>query len=65
MLNPRRDEVTTTFRTAAEEVARALAAGDQPHFSTLFSEVRTFLGAFTETALEQSSFLIDRLVERS
>jgi hypothetical protein len=31
----------------------------------MFQEVHDFFGAFTEQALEQSSFLIDRLVERA
>lgn len=65
MLNPRRDEVSARFSAAAAEVADVLARQDQVRFATLFEEVRAFLGDFTETALEQSSFLIDRLVERS
>jgi hypothetical protein len=31
----------------------------------MFSEVQAFLGPFTVEALEQTSFLIDRLVERT
>jgi hypothetical protein len=31
----------------------------------MFAEVGAFFGAFTEQAMEQSSFLIDRLVERA
>ena len=30
----------------------------------LFDEVREFCGPFSDQALEQSSYLIDRLVER-
>jgi hypothetical protein len=38
---------------------------DRDGFKQVFADVREFLGDFTESALEQSSFLIDRLVERS
>jgi len=31
----------------------------------MFGEVKEFLGPFTAEALEQTSFLIDRLVERT
>ena len=37
---------------------------DRERFRGLFEEVRDFFGPFTHEALEQSSFLIDRLVER-
>lgn len=65
MRNPIKSEVTRTFITAARELADILDQGDQPRFGQMFNEVRTFFGAFTEEALVQSSFLIDRLVERS
>ena len=44
-------------------VAR-VRAGDQAAFEAMFDEVRAFFGSFTAEALDQSSFLIDRLVER-
>ena len=31
----------------------------------MFEDVRSFFGAFTAEALEQSSYLIDRIVERT
>ena len=65
MLNPRTAEVTAAFQDAARELAEILATGDQPRFAALFAEVRTFFGDFTEVAVEQSSHLIDRIVERS
>ena len=65
MLNPRTREVTDAFRAAAQEVAETIAAGDQARFSALFEEVRDFFGDFTAVAVEQSSHLIDRIVERS
>ena len=65
MRNPRTPEITAAFGAAARELAAVLAAGDQAAFDTLFEEVRRFFGPFTEEALEQSSFLIDRIVERT
>ena len=64
MRNPRTAEVTMAFEAATAELAAVLAAGDQTAFDALFAEVRGFFGGFTEEALEQSSFLIDRIVER-
>ena len=65
MRNPRVGEITAAFRGAAAEVAEVLAAGDQARFEGLFAEVRAFFGGFTDEAVEQSSYLIDRVVERS
>ncbi len=65
MRNPHTGEVAAAFRRAAEEVAGVLAAEDQPAFEGLFEEVRAFFGDFAAEAVEQSSFLIDRIVERS
>ena len=65
MRNPRTGEVTAAFREAADDLAHVLATGDQAAFAAIFAEVRAFFGDFTETALEQSSYLIDRIVERS
>ena len=65
MRNPRTPEVTAAFEAAAAELATVLATRDQAAFDALFAEVRGFFGGFTDEALEQSSFLIDRIVERS
>ncbi len=65
MRNPIKSVVTQTFITAARELADILEHGDQPRFEQMFEEVRRFFGGFTEEAQVQSSFLIDRLVERS
>lgn len=64
MRNPATAHVTAAFGAAAAEVADILGSGDRERFRALFDEVRTFFGGFTHEALEQSSFLIDRLVER-
>ena len=65
MLNPDTDMVTRVFRDAAEDVAQILLSQNQDQFDTMFKEVGDFFGPFTEEALEQSAFLIDRLVELS
>jgi chorismate mutase/prephenate dehydrogenase len=65
MRNPRTREVTAAFETAAAELGAVLVAGDQARFDAMFAEVREFFGPFTDEALEQSSFLIDRIVERT
>jgi chorismate mutase/prephenate dehydrogenase len=65
MRNPRTPEVTAAFADATREMAAVIARGDQAAFSALFDEVRAFFGPFTTEALEQSAFLIDRIVERT
>jgi len=64
MRNPATAHVTSAFGSAVHEIAAILAGGDRERFRAMFEEVRTFFGPFTHEALEQSSFLIDRLVER-
>ncbi len=65
MRNPRTPEVTAAFTSASRDIAELLASGDQVAFTAMFDDVRAFFGDFTAEALEQSSFLIDRIVERS
>jgi chorismate mutase/prephenate dehydrogenase len=65
MLNPDSGRVVEVFRNAAADLAAILAAGDQDAFDQVFAEVRGFFGDFSQEALEQSGFLIDRLVELS
>jgi len=65
MLNPESGKVIESFREAAADLAQILANGDQEAFDQVFAEVRAFFGDFTDEALEQSGFLIDRLVELS
>lgn len=61
--NPNCAAVTEAFRRSADELSTALATGDDAGFRTMFAEVRDYLGPFAEGALEQSSALIERLVE--
>lgn len=65
MLNPATPEVTAAFQKAAAELAGILEQRDQTRFNAVFAEVRAFFGEFAVEATEQSSFLIDRLVERT
>jgi prephenate dehydrogenase len=65
MRNPQSGEVTAAFGRSVQELAQVIAEGDQPAFTRLFEEVRAFFGDFTAEALVQSSFLIDRIVERN
>ncbi len=65
MRNPRTADITSAFNQSVQDVSDILARGDQAAFSRLFDDVRAFFGDFTAEALEQSSFLIDRIVERA
>ncbi|HMI91122.1 MAG TPA: bifunctional chorismate mutase/prephenate dehydrogenase [Polyangiales bacterium] len=65
MLNPDTALVTAAFQDAASELRRILEARDQAAFDRVFEEVRAFFGSFALEATEQSSFMIDRLIERS
>jgi chorismate mutase/prephenate dehydrogenase len=64
MSNPLTDKVTTAFVQAAAAHRDTVAANDHEAVTTLFDRVREFFGDFTDRALEQSSYMIDRLVER-
>jgi chorismate mutase / prephenate dehydrogenase len=65
MLNPDTALVTAAFQQAAEELRSILEARDQAAFDRVFEDVRAFFGSFALEATEQSSFMIDRLIERS
>jgi chorismate mutase/prephenate dehydrogenase len=65
MRNPRGGEVTRAFGDAASDLAKIIADGNRAAFDAVFAEVRDFFGPFTTEALEQSRFLIDRIVERA
>lgn len=65
MLNPRTADVTAAFQSATEDLTRILAEGDQAKFDAVFEDVRAYFGEFTGEALEQSRFLIDRIVEQA
>ncbi len=65
MLNPATREVTDAFIDAARKLQDVTAAGDHEAFRQVFADVRGYFGEFSDRALQQSDFLIDRLVERT
>ncbi len=65
MSNPATPQVTQAFVEAAQSWREVVVAGDHERFCRMFAEVRAHFGDFTSEALEQSSYLIDRLVERA
>ena len=64
MNNSETERVLNTLRDAGEELREIVLDKDPQRFNKMFSEVHEHFGKFSEQALEQSSFLIDRLVER-
>lgn len=65
MSNPRTPEVTEAFRASCDEMRSILERRDRKAMSRVFEEVRALFGDFSTQAMEQSSYLIDRLVERT
>ncbi|MEE2819004.1 MAG: prephenate dehydrogenase/arogenate dehydrogenase family protein, partial [Planctomycetota bacterium] len=64
MSNPETSRVLDALRSSGEELRTIVESNDRIAFNTMFEEVHQYFGTFSEQALEQSSFLIDRLVER-
>jgi chorismate mutase/prephenate dehydrogenase len=65
MSNPETEAITKQFVDVAERLRRDVLARDHDAVQRTFREVHEYFGEFTERALEESSFMIDRLVERS
>ncbi len=65
MSNPQTPQVTGAFVKAAQELRDVVIRGDHEAFEALFAKVQRHLGPFRDEALEQSAYLIDRLVERA
>ncbi len=63
--NPSTPDVTRSFVEAAEALREQAVAGDREAMGRTYDEVREFFGSFLDRAVDQSSFLIDRLVERA
>lgn len=63
MSNPDVAKATSTFERTAQELGEMIRNKDREAFEAVFDEVRTYFGDFTQEALEQSRFLVDRLVE--
>jgi chorismate mutase/prephenate dehydrogenase len=64
MRNPGTAEIAGGLAEATRELGEILASSDRARFEAMFDEVRGYFGTFTDEALVQSAFLIDRLVER-
>ena len=64
MNNPATKRVLDSLHSAGEELRKVVESKDRVRFNEIFEEVHNHFGDFSEQALEQSSFLIDRLVER-
>lgn len=65
MSNPQTPAVTDAFHDAAAEWKDTIASGDHDAVRAMFQQVREYFGDFTDHAMQQSSYLIDRLVERT
>lgn len=65
MANPQTPNVTGAFVEAAQSLREIAIGTDLEAFKQTFDEVRAFFGDFTEQAMNQSDFLIDRIVERT
>jgi len=65
MTNPDTPKVTQAFVETALQLQSVVAGKDRETFIRMFDQASEFFGPFTLQALEQSSFLIDRLVERT
>ncbi len=65
MANPQTEAITQAFVNTATNLQQNALQHDRESFREMFIEVHDFFGDFTEQALEQSAFLIDRLVERT
>jgi len=64
MNNPETKTVLDALSKAGNELREVVLTKDKETFRKIFEEVHSHFGDFSEQALEQSSFLIDRLVER-
>ncbi len=65
MANPETPAVTQAYIEAANELRKIAIEEDRDAFKKTFDEVRAYFGEFTERAMAQSDFLIDRIVERT
>jgi len=64
MSNPETERITGQFVATAERLRGDVMARDHAAVQETFRDVHEYFGEFTERALEESSFMIDRLVER-
>ncbi|TPV94287.1 MAG: bifunctional chorismate mutase/prephenate dehydrogenase [Myxococcales bacterium FL481] len=62
--NPATRRVTDAFVAAAQRQRDAVAGRDREAIRAVFERVSDMFGPFTARAMQQTSFLIDRIVER-
>ncbi|MFH1747474.1 MAG: bifunctional chorismate mutase/prephenate dehydrogenase [Planctomycetota bacterium] len=65
MSNPATPEVIAAFEKSVQKLRAIAEQQDHAAFTQVYKQVREFLGDFTTRALEESDFLIDRMVERA
>ena len=65
MSNPATPSVTAAFVQAAQQLQKIATDQDHEAFDAVYAQVREYFGDFTERAMGESDFLIDRLVERT
>lgn len=63
--NPQTAQIMAAFASAVEELRGIAASSEAEEFRAMFSEVGAFFATFRQRALQQSDFLIDRIVERA
>jgi chorismate mutase / prephenate dehydrogenase len=65
MSNPETERITDAFLKTAGRLREDVMTRDRDAVRRTFQDVHEYFGEFTERAMEESSFMIDRLVERS
>lgn len=65
MSNEQTPRVLDAFHDATSKWRDIINSGDRAAVQIMFEQVRQHFGNFTEQAMRQSSYLIDRLVERT
>jgi len=64
MENPRRNDVIDAFAQRVDRLAQQVRAGDREAFMREFRRVSAYFGDFKDQAMEESAYLIARMVER-
>lgn len=59
-----RREILKEFITSMSETMELVDKGDKNEFEEQFNEIAEWFGPFSEQAMRESSFLIDKLIER-
>ena len=59
-----RREILKDFLSSMSETMKIVDKGDKEEFEKEFREIAEWFGPFSEQAMRESSFLIDKLIER-